>query len=269
MSRFVIYLSLLILFSCNEEKIEKPLMSIDSDLLVVEAVLTNEKMNHRIKLSHPYQELNGSSMPATGANVVVIEGNEKVYGAIESPVGSGNYYTEEMTAVFGKQYLLFIQYGGKDFFAAARSIPVEPMPDLQYNRVSDGLYGLQLNDSGGSPNYVNYFVSWVGTPACQAEALCEGRLVYYDLKTIDVNALFKPDKEDFLFPVNTIVIRRKYSVSPGYKTFLRSVLSETEWRGGVFDVQRENVPTNLSEGAVGFFAVSTVLSDTVIITEKP
>jgi hypothetical protein len=47
------------------------------------------------------------------------------------------------------------------------------------------------------------------------------------------------------------------------------VLSETEWRGGAFDVQRENVPTNLSKGAIGFFAVSTVLSDTTIITEKP
>lgn len=268
MNRFVIYLMLLILFSC-EERMDKPLKAIDSDLLIVEAVLTNEKMSHKIKLSHPYQESNGNDMPASGANVVVIEGNEKVYNAVESPQGSGDYYTDEMTAVFGKQYLLFIQYAGKEFFAVAGSVPVEPMAELQYHKAGDGLYQLQLNDSGESPNYIDYHVSWAGTPECQMEALCEGRLIYYDLKTIDVNSLFKPDKEDFLFPVNSIIIRRKYSVSPDYKTYLRSVLSETEWRGGIFDVQRENVPTNLSNGAVGFFAVSTVLSDTTIITEKP
>ncbi|MEQ8364747.1 MAG: DUF4249 family protein [Cyclobacteriaceae bacterium] len=269
MNRFFIYLTLIFIFSCNEEKIDKPLKTTDTDLLVVEAVLTNEKMNHRIKLSRPYQELNGNNEPASGANVVVIEGNEKVYVTVESPVGSGNYFTEEMTAVFGKQYLLFIQFEGKEFFAVAGSVPVEPMPELEYNEAEGGLYRLQLNDSGEGPNYVDYHVSWAGTPECQTGALCEGRLVYYDLKTIDVNSLFKPDKEDFLFPANSVVVRRKYSVSSGYKTFLRSVLSETEWRGGAFDVQRENVPTNLSAGGIGFFAVSTVLSDTTIIVEKP
>lgn len=269
MNRIVVFLLLLILFSCNEEKIDKPLQTNELDLLVVEGVLTNEKLNHRIKLTRPYQELNGISEPVTGANIVVIEGNEKVYSTVEFPAGSGDYYTEELTAVFGKPYTLFIQYNGKDYFAVARSVPVEPMSDLQYDKVSEGLYELQINDSGGSPSYVDHYISWANTSACQATALCEGRLVYYDLKTIDVNSLFKPDKEDLWFPVNTVIVRRKYSVSPEYKTFLRSVLSETEWRGGAFDVQRENVTTNLSEGAIGFFAVSTVLSDTIIITEKP
>ena len=100
-----------------------------------------------------------------------------------------------------------------------------------------------------------------------AGAVCEGEIVYYDLKTIDVNEIYKPGKEDFNFPLNTIVIRTKYSVSPSYKAFLRAVLSETEWRGGVFDVQRADVPTNLSQGAIGFFAVSTVVSDTTVIVE--
>ena len=43
------------------------------------------------------------------------------------------------------------------------------------------------------------------------------------------------------------------------------MLSETEWRGGLFDVKRANVITNLSEGAVGFFAVSTVVTDTTTV----
>jgi hypothetical protein len=269
MNRFVIYLIAMFILSCNEERIDKSLKTTKSDLLVVEAVLTNEKMNHKIKLSHPYQALNGEAEPVSGATVVILEGNEKVFVTTEFPVGSGNYYTEKMTAVFGKIYSLYIQYEGKEFFAVEGSVPVEPMSAIQYTKVNEGSYQLLFNDSGTSANYVDHFISWSGTPSCQLGALCEGRVVYYDLKTIDVNSLFKPDKEDFLFPANAVVIRRKYSVSPGYKTYLRSVLSETEWRGGAFDVQRENAPTNLSKGAIGFFAISTVVTDTTIIAEKP
>ncbi len=269
MNRYIISLATLILFSCGEEKIDKPLKSINSDLLVVEGVLTNEKMSHVIKLSHPYQNLNGEARPASGAIVSIFEGNEKVYSVLETPGGSGNYLTEEMTAVFGKKYTLLIHYQGKEFFAVAASVPVEPMNKLQYDKAREGLYQLQLDDSGSGPNYIDYHISWTNTPECQSGTLCEGRMIYYDLKTVDINSLFKPDKENVLFPVNAMVIRKKYSISPEYKAYLRSALSETEWRGGAFDVQRENVPTNLSEGAIGFFAVSTVVSDTTIILEKP
>lgn len=269
MNRFILCLLVVTLFSCSEEKFDKPLKTIDSDLLVVEGVLTNEKMSHVIKLSHPYQNLNGEAKTVSGAIVSIFEGNEKVYSVLETPMGSGNYLTEEMTAVFGKKYTLLIQYQGKNFFAVASSVPVEPMNKLQYNKGGDEWYQLQLNDSGSDPNYIDYHISWTNTPECQSGTLCEGRMIYYDLKTVDINSLFKPDKENFLFPVNAIVIRKKYSVSQEYKAYLRSALSETEWRGGAFDVQRENIPTNLSEGAIGFFAVSTVLSDTTIITEKP
>jgi len=42
------------------------------------------------------------------------------------------------------------------------------------------------------------------------------------------------------------------------------MLLETEWRGGLFDVAHGNLETNLSQGAFGFFAVSTVIRDTII-----
>ncbi len=43
------------------------------------------------------------------------------------------------------------------------------------------------------------------------------------------------------------------------------MLSETDWRGGVFDVLPGNARTNLSEGAVGFFTAADVIRDTVLI----
>jgi hypothetical protein len=43
---------------------------------------------------------------------------------------------------------------------------------------------------------------------------------------------------------------------------------ETEWSGGVFDVQHGNVNTNLSNGALGFFGVCMVVIDTIVFKEK-
>ena len=58
---------------------------------------------------------------------------------------------------------------------------------------------------------------------------------------------------------------KKYSLSPEHEKFIRSMLIETSWNGGSFDTEEDNVYTNLSKGALGFFAVSIVLSDTVIV----
>lgn len=269
MKRFMAFLLAMFFFSCNEEEIGKELKTVESDLLIVECVLTNEKKSHKIQLSHPYQQLNGEQAPASGAVVTIIDGDENVFMATEIPAGSGEYFTVEMTAVFGKPYLLLVQYQGKEFFAWSGSVPVEPMDELQYDNAGEELYVLQPENSGENANYIDYYVTWKDTPFCNTSEVCEARLVHYDLKTIDVNSLFKPDKEDFIVPLGSIVIRRKYSLNSDYKNFLRAVLSETEWRGGAFDVQRENVPTNLSAGAAGYFAVSTVLSDTTVISEKP
>ena len=266
--RYLYIIVLLFIFSC-EDRIEKSLKVENSDLLVVEAVLTNENQNHKITLTHPYYAINGKAIPAAGAGVFVIEGSNVVYSVTEDPPGSGEYFTEEMTAVFGRQYTLLVQYQGKIFSALSNSVPVEPLESIQYQRATNDFYRLSVTDSGNEPNYIDYSISWNSTPVCLPGELCEGRVVYYDLKTIDVNSLFKPDQKDFTFPVGSIVIRKKYSVSPGYKSFLRSVLSETEWRGGVFDIQRANATSNLSEGAIGYFAVSSVVSDTTIIAEKP
>lgn len=265
---YLFIIILFIIFSC-EERIDKPLKSINSDLLVVEAILTNENINQKIVLSYPYQNLNEMVAPATGATIYIVEGGSTVYSAVENPVGSGNYFTEKMTAVFGRTYTLVIQLKGKSYFAQGGSVPVEPLAPLQYQRATESQYRLLIGDSGSDPNFVDHSMRWNNTSFCQPGSLCEGRVVYYDLKSIDVNSLFKPDQSDFVFPVGTIVIRKKYSVSLGYKAFLRSLLSETEWRGGLFDIQRANVTSNLSEGAIGYFTVSSVVSDTTLIIEKP
>ncbi len=252
---------IIVLMAC-ERPIDRLVQLEDINTLIVEGIITNEKKNHVIRLSHPRGQ-NASPVPATNASIQVFEGST-IYLAMEDPVGSGKYITQEMQAVFGKVYTLRVQYQGKEYSAQDTSVPVEPLPKLSYRKVSE-LYVLNQIQSGSSPNFIEHDISWKNTTSCIGGTICEGKIIFYDLKTVDVNDLFKPGKKEFYFPENSTIIRKKYSCSPAFQNFLRSVLSETEWRGGVFDVQRDNTTTNLTGGAIGFFAISTVLSDTTII----
>jgi hypothetical protein len=261
--RSMLILGLILMFTSCEDAIDSPLATQEVDLIVVDGILTNENINHRITLTRPYKTQNENPMPVSGALVRIFEGGDPVT-LIEVPAGSGHYYTPKRRAVSLKKYSLWIRYQGKEYFAQDTSVPVEPLPAIDLQKINDR-YRIAFNKSGQDPNFVTYDISWKNTSECNSELPCEGRIVHYDLKTIDVNEFFKPKTADFDFPRQSIIIRKKYSVSEAYKVFLRSMLSETEWRGGVFDVQRANVVTNLSAGAAGFFAVSTVVSDTVVV----
>lgn len=257
-------LALLVSFSC-QEIIQHPLKSENTDLIVVEALLTNENISHLVKISRPYGTQNQPPQPISGAEVTITDGSNTAL-LTETPAGSGHYITPPVRAVYGRTYKLKILYAGKTYEAQDSAVPVEALRPLETKKATGpNSYNLVLNESGTAPNFIQHSIRWANTPACQGGQACRGEVIFYDLKTIDVNSVFKPDKKEFVFPAGSIVVRKKYSVSQAYKTFLRGMLSETEWRGGVFDVDRANATTNLSAGAIGFFTVCTVVSDSVKI----
>lgn len=231
--------------------------------VVVEGILTNELKSHSIRLTHTYETLNKKPVAISGAAVTLSDGISLISLA-EVVAGSGEYLTPPMRAVVGRTYIVTITFQGKQYTAQDSPVGVEPLAAIKMHATGDQ-YELDLSPSGEQPNFIEHSISWAGTPSCQSSNDCQGRLIFYDLKTTDVNDIFKPGKATFTLPRGSVIIRRKHSVSEGYRAFLRSMLSETEWRGGVFDVQRANVSTNLSAGAIGFFAVSTVVSDTTVV----
>ena len=90
------------------------------------------------------------------------------------------------------------------------------------------------------------------------------KLFFYTFSTVDVNELFKPPQENVPFPKGSIVIETKYSLNDEFAAFYRALAMETEWQGGVYDENSSSLPTNISNGAHGFFGVSAVLSDTLV-----
>ena len=147
-------------------------------------------------------------------------------------------------------------------------VPVTPLDPLRYRQIegTQNFFELDLSETD-DPSMVEINMDWshlqafAGAPAEETHA----RIVYYTVKSIDVNKLFKPSKERVIFPAGTFVYRKKYSLSAPQEEFVRTLMAETEWRGGAFDVQPGNVQTNLSEGAIGYFSASTVVADTSLI----
>ena len=259
-------IGILLIVGCEEATIwELDTKSID--LLVVEAQITNELTSHVVKLSRTFRDLNDQPEPVSGAIVLVgSEGTTALF--TEFPIGSGMYYSDTLQAVVDKAYQLYINVNGKEYAAVTQMVPVSPLKPLSYRLVNEekGLYEINFQDSN-EPSKKEYWISWGHLPEFQEQSLTEtlARTYHYSLESIDVNQLFKPDKDKIQFPVGSIVLRKKYSMSEDQQAFYRTFLSETNWRGSPFDIQKGNVTTNLSEGAIGFFAVSTVVSDTTII----
>jgi hypothetical protein len=257
---------LLILNSCNEEAIEWELDTHRPDLLVVEGVITNRLGAHEVRITRPVEDPQEIPQPVSKAVVAIFDGSNATLLRETSP---GIYHTNaNVRAVYGRMYQLYILHQGREYYAAAWLVPVQPLTALQYRKVQgqDNWYELELRETEDA-SMVEIELDWSHLAGFrnQPDEYTHARIVYYTVKSIDVNKMFRPDKERVYFPVGTRVRRTKYSMNPWQEEFVRTLMAETEWRGGYFDVQPGNVQTNLSEGAVGYFSASTVVADSSLI----
>jgi hypothetical protein len=263
----------ILLLSC-EEKIDWSLDTNIPKVIVVEGLLTNERKAHEVRISEPMADPNGTPQPVSGAFVAIHETGKAVRRAYRlQEVQPGRYLTDStVRAVFGRLYQLFIFYQGQEYWGdSSYMVPVDKLDTLRYQKVpgKELWYELIFRETP-HPSMVEIDLNWGhllgfrNLPPEQTRA----KIIYYTVKTVDVNKIFRPAKERVPFPVGTRVTRRQYSMNQVQEEFIRSLMAETEWRGGLFDVQPGNVRTNLSEGAVGYFAVSQVVADSTVILPK-
>lgn len=262
MKRHLCFILIVLFAVACEEPVDWRLDDPVTPRLVVEGMLTNRPGMNYVKLSLPVKDPNSTPQAVSGALVVITDGEDYII-LEEKPGEPGIYITEpDVRAVVNKIYGLFIRVGEYEFAAGAYMVPVSPLKTLFFfeDPASPGNYRIFSAESD-TPSYTEYLVEW------QESGGQTGRSVFYSYKlsTIDVSQLFKPGTEKLSFPAGSRVIRRKYSLSPEHERYIRSLLLETDWRGGWFDVMHGNLQTNLNNGAVGFFAASSVVIDTTFI----
>lgn len=253
--------------SCEREK-DADIQPRESIQVVVDATLTSEYRVQQIVLAKPVGQLNQKPQPVTGAVVSISDGQE--YISFEEQSGAGGIYfsSQKMTVTVDKTYSLSINIGGNYYYATARAIPITPFVPVTYREVTQPVLRYEISENFASEEQAEWevLVDWSSTPECpQDGSRCQSKMMYYTLHTSDVSRYFSPPKEKVYFPKGSLIIERKYSITPQHAAFCRAMLAETEWKGGFFDEASANVPSNLSEGAAGYFAVCMVIADTVVV----
>ena len=267
---FYISFGLILLFSACEEKTNWDIPQEDLNKVVVEAIITNEYKHQLVKLSKPYADLNGQPVAISGATVTIKAGN-LVMDFIESTEAPGSYFSE--TPIGGSidiLYLLNIQVEGKKYAAEATMVPVIASWPLQIIPAEDTLREIEWTAPGYNPDDLAMYeviISWSHlTDTNLSDTLTQARMLYYTLNTIDVGYIvFPQEKETVLFPPGSILIARKYSCTEDYAAYLRALLAETDWQGSLFEDARGNLPTNISNGGLGYFSACSVVADTIIV----
>jgi hypothetical protein len=273
MKRAILYIFLLLFSSGCEKKADWQLKSQASKLIIVDGIITGENKYQSLTLNFPVTELNAKPIPVTGANMIISD-EDSVFRMTEQPTGSGVYKSAKtFRAREGKNYSLLIFYGDQILSAKSTVAQASLFNFLVYSRDADSeLYHISWVASSFStepPALWEVLLDWSKVPGYQQtdSAKCKARLLFYTLSTLDVSEIFAPSVERVSFPAGTTINETRYSLTPEYAEFIREVLLETQWQGGLFNTVPANVPTNLSAGGAGFFAVCGVYSISQIVPQ--
>ena len=254
----------LVLLGCERETDFMPETSYQKQI-VVEATLTNEPRNHKVCLRYTTSHPNDLPEPVSQAAVVVFDA-DTTWQLTEWPEASGNYYTPAYaTPREGLTYTLLITKNGQSI--TAKALVTKPLEfiRMRYTSTTDSLYKIQAVASPYNPNrpaLYEIWLNWSFLPAYKhlPEEQCQARVCYYTLPTLDVSEVLAPESEVVKFPAGTLVVQRRLSLSDEHAAFYRALLLNTTWTGGLFNSAPGSLPTNLSNGATGFFGACGVTS---------
>jgi hypothetical protein len=274
MKKLIISLLLVLLFVSCEERSDWELESAANDFIVVDGIITNEMKYHTVTLLKPVSRLNEKPQPVSGATLLV-SSELQVYSFHEDPARAGTYISDTLfSGIRNRTYSLLVNLGNAVYSAKALLEPpvllTEFVPIGYEKNTTDNLYHLTNIPANYNPaSYAMYEIvlDWSAVPGFDTTdpGSCRAQLYYYTLPTIDVGEVFAPEVETVNFPAGTTFIQRRYSLTREHAGFIRSLLLESTWTGGYFNTAPANIPTNLSEGATGYFGACGVMEKVDVV----
>lgn len=274
MKKLFIFLILLVLLASCEEENSWDLQSGNNDFIVVDGIITNELKAQTITLSKPVVHLNEKPVPVSGA-IIQVSTTQQVHTFSEDPANPGTYISDNaFMGIKNRTYSLLITLGNKVYSAKAVLAPavlITAIDNIRYQKnADDNLYHITKLPTSYRPVKAAMYellLDWSGAPGFESSNpdSCKSKLYYYTLPTLDVSEVFAPTLETVTFPKGTTITERKYALTDEHAAFIRALLLETTWTGGYFNTAAANVPTNLSEGALGFFGACGVTENVEVV----
>ena len=261
---------LVIIFQSCEKDVILELSDTQGKYLIVEANIDDSRVRQMIRLYRSgsfYEDEKG--LPVSDAIVSISDGsNEYLFTEPTSGDHKGNYYNQELSAflITGKEYHLTVKDEGNIYTASSI---IKPVPDVdsvttrvnflsRLGIINEALIDIYIHFKN-MPDRGNYYLINVYindniqtfTPSQKtvlSDENLEGYVSVY-IRSVRLSELNKGDKI-------TLEMR---SISKEQYDFYTDFFVQTELSGNPFaGAPPANIPTNLSEGARGFFQVSSV-----------
>lgn len=281
------YLCVLLLTSCIDT-IEWEGQNEASRTLVVDGAITTDTTAHTIRLTRSQPVIQDSAPdPVTGADVTL--GTDRVTHVLRE-TAPGIYQTDSSVfGVTGGTYHLRIVVENEVYEAFAEMVPLgmspEPVkirkntfkpPNLPEREVMEFIYPPNFGSVRPAryrimvwlPENVDDLVAagydaprWL-LNQLEKDSFIVSDSTYYLHPGLEPPAIFAygETNESRLSVPGTRVIEEYYSMTDEHYEYVRSVLSESEWRGlGPFGYIPGNAVGNISNGAFGYFSASQVV----------
>jgi hypothetical protein len=269
--RRLIYILLLVLagFGCTE-RIDVDFQGQEYERLVVEATLTSDTMAHQVILSRTTNFNYKGAPPGVSNALVEIEDDDgNVHLLTENPSKPGTYETSpDYHTVMGKTYTLNITLeeaiGDNKFYTATETAPFVNQVDsihlvLQEDWGSEGFIEVQCyyQDPPEKNFYMfNIFINDRLITDTLSERMVTDDEFYNGSYTngIGVGWLNQAIGKEKVNPGDVVTFQAG-SITEGYANFVWSLQEEVGFSTPLFSGPPANVKGNLSNGAIGYFAV--------------
>lgn len=264
MKNFSHILFLLLLASC-EQPTDWELTSGVNNHPVVEAILTDELKTQKIRLTRSFNELNETPSTITDA-IVAVTANQRTFTFLHDDSNPGVYKSELPFRVFRNlNYDLKIEIDEEIYIAESQLSTVAPMPEIRFRKYRDSDSLVFANFvSPFNPNQDAMYQMDVDWSHLSSDSLTQARVFFYTFSSIDISELVPPVAEEVPFPKGSIVKAKKYGLNEDFARYLRALAIETRWNGALFYSSGSDLPTNISNGGLGFFSTCAVVEETVI-----
>lgn len=269
--RNLIYISVVsfsaLFFSCTKE--------IDIELdegerrLVIDCWFTTDTAVHEVRLTQTSNFFSQESAPLISGAVVEISGGGDVWSFNE--VSPGVYQSSPMAhAKMGNEYTLHVNYEGENYEAKDYCDTVPSLEDMElYFNVGQESDWYDILVWTTELSGYGHWYCW--------RVLVNGEYVKDTLSEISF------DSDEYLgdgltfeaFPIESVsadlattgdtVTLEQHNISNQTYNAFEAILTETEWKGGIFDAPPANVPSNVSNNGLGLFIVSAVHQRSTVV----
>ena len=261
--------------------------------LSVDALVNNKKEVQTIKLTLTQAYFDNSGLkPALGATVVVFD-QDSVAFQFRDLKNSGVYTYDARNKPLdkiGKQYALYINYGGEDYLSASKLNRVPKIDSINYEIDTFPVKPENGPQEGFQPQF--YARDFAGEGDCYWIKGAKNGKYFSKASNITVayDAGFNPgSKTDgllFILPIRGSIAGRElfsdkdtlkvdiYSITLEQFYYLQ-IIQNTSQAGSLFATPLSNLPTNIvnrneksTKKAIGFFGMSAVSSMETIIDKS-